>query len=387
MRLEYDVAIIGLGAMGSATVYNLAKRGLRVAGFEQFLPAHDRGSSHGGTRIIRQAYFEHPDYVPLVLQAYKLWNELERESERKLLLKTGGILIGPPESLLITGALGSAKKNDLKYRLLTNAELREEYPMFQISPTDIALFEQEAGVLFPEECVRAYLERAQELGATLHFNSKVEEWNATDGRVEIKVNGRKIYAKKLIFTAGAWTSKLFHSDFDLPLVVERIVNYYFEPSSNTGAFTSEHLPVFIWDYPGKPFYGIPNVHGDGVKVGFHHSNIMTDPDHVNRKVSNTEIEEIKERLAQAIPSLNGTLLKAKICMYTTTPDEHFVIGLHPNHENIIIASPCSGHGFKFASVIGEILSDLAIQRKTRHSIELFSPIRFKNAKQHITNVN
>jgi sarcosine oxidase len=348
-----DVTVIGLGVMGSAAAYQLARRGLRVLGLEQFSPAHDRGSSHGRTRVIRQAYFEHPDYVPLVLRAYELWRALESETKRPLLAKTGGLMIGPADGPVFRGSLESARRHSIPHRLLTREELSRRYPFMRFADRDEALWEEEAGVLFAEDCVLAFQDRARELGAELRFG----------------VKGALPPSGKAVITAGAWLPEIAP---DVPVRVERQMMHWFDlPPGHAPT------PLFIWDRGNPPFYSIPDVRGDGVKVAFHHGGEFTTPDAIRRDVSEDEVRAMRERLRETIPVLAERHRRSITCMYTNTPDEHFAIGFAAGRPGTVLASPCSGHGFKFASVIGEIVADLVIDGKTRHPIAPFGLNRFR----------
>jgi sarcosine oxidase len=375
MKAErYDAIVLGLGGMGSATVYHLARRGRRVLGLEQFTPAHDRGSSHGESRIIRQAYFESPVYVPLLLRAYELWRELERETGRELLRITGGLMIGPPESTIVRGSLESARRYGLAHRLLDATEIRREFPVFHVT-TEAGLYEEAAGALFPEECVLAHLDRAAALGAELRFETPVESWRPVDGGVAVVAGGRTVHADRLIVTAGSWAGRML-ADLALPLEVERNVVYWFVPGATPVAFAPGRFPIFIWDHPSFPLYGLPDLRGEGVKVGLHHSDQIVDPDRLPRDVGDDEVATVRVRLREQIPALDGRLNRTAVCMYTNTPDEHFVVGLHPRLPRVAIAAGFSGHGFKFSCAIGEVLAELAIDGVTRHPIAPFSPNRF-----------
>jgi sarcosine oxidase len=353
---RFDAAVVGLGEMGSAACYHLARRGLRVLGLERFGPAHDRGSSHGSSRIIRQAYFEHPDYVPLLLRAYELWRELQAESGMRLLLRTGGLMIGPEEGAVVSGALKSARRHALAHKLLTPAELRRMIPAFE-PVREVALYEPEAGVLFPEDCVVAHLDGARRRGAVLRFGALVESLDS-------------IPAERVVITAGAWASRFLPN---LPLSVERVLLYWFEPG-DVAPFAPDRFPIWIWDVPGLAFYGFPSLDGETVKVAFHHGGEPADPDALRREVARAEVDRMRERLRRTIPALDAPLRRAVACMYTNTPDEHFAIGLE--RPGAAFAAGFSGHGFKFASVVGEILADLVVDGKTRHEIGFLSPRRF-----------
>jgi sarcosine oxidase len=381
---------MGLGAMGSAAASQLAGRGARVLGLERYTPAHDQGSSHGRSRIIRQAYFEHPAYVPLLLRAYELWQQLEHETGRRLLTLTGGLMIGPPASQVVAGSIRSAQEHGLPYEALDAAEIRRRFPPFNPDPEVVALYETRAGVLDPEECIRAQLELATRRGAALHFEAPALRWEAAPSGDRVRVTtARGAYeAARLVLAAGAWAPALLADPsassgqaLGLPLAVERQVLYWFEPIGGAGLFQPERFPIWIWEVgPDLDLYGFPAQDGPpgGVKVAFYRTGDegTCTPETIDRDVHPAEIERMREALAACVPSLNGELRATMTCMYTNTPDQHFVIGAHPRHPQVVIASPCSGHGFKFASVVGEVLADLALDGATRHPIGLFDINRF-----------
>lgn len=376
----FDVIVIGLGGMGSATVYQLAQRGQHVLGLEQFTSPHNRGSSHGKSRIIRQAYFEHPSYVPLVLRAYELWQQLEQETEQSILSLTGGLMLGGVNSTIVQGSLHSAQKHGLAYELLDTADIHKRFPVLSPDPDTVAVYEPNAGFVRPEIAISAYLDRATQLGATLHFEETVLDWTATDQGVQVITTSNQYKAAKLVIAPGAWATQMLK--LDLPLVVERQVLYWFEPISHAEQFNPGCLPIYVWEtQDGTQFYGFP-AHGnldEGIKIAFFRTRQAQQtctPTTIDRTVHKYEIERMRECLAQYIPTLNGRLVNTTTCMYTNTPDEHFVIGLHPHYAQVVIASPCSGHGFKFASVVGEILADLSIDAQTHHPLELFAPNRY-----------
>ncbi len=378
-----DAIVVGLGAMGSAAACHLAARGQRVLGLEQFQPAHDRGSSHGHSRVIRLAYFEHPDYVPLLHRAYALWDRLERDTGRALLRITGGLMIGRPDSEVVSGSLRSARAHGLAHELLDAAAIRRRYPPFTPSPAVVGLFEPTAGVLAPEACAHAHLERAVSHGAEIHVDERVVGWEARangDG-VTVRTTRSTYEAGRLVLAPGAWASTLFDLP-DVPFEVERQVLYWFDPDDGTEPFSPDRFPIYVWDLgEGVQVYGFPAQEGPpgGVKVAFFRTGLGTrcTVDTVDRQVHPEEVGQMRNAVSDAIPSLaRGRLLATATCMYTLTPDHHFVLGLHPRHQQVVVASPCSGHGFKFASVIGEILADLAIHGGTEHPIALFSPLRF-----------
>lgn len=386
--MHFDIIICGLGAMGSAAAYCLASSGLRVLGLDRFHPPHNRGSSHGRTRIIREAYFEHPAYVPLVQRAYELWNELEAKSGRKLLLPTGGLMIGPQDGVLFAGAKRSAEEHHLQHRLLSSEDLRREFPVFRVSNNEVAVWEPRAGILFPELCIQTHLELAAKAGAVLRFGGEVVSWKPEGNGVSVTTATGNYTADHLLISAGAWLNSVA-PELHLPLSIERQVLFWFEPavsssfsssfsssSSSSNLFTPDRFPIFIWENePHKFMYGFPDL-GDGVKVAVHHQGEVSAPDRLNRDVSSEETDRALRLLKRHLPAAAGKLKSAAVCMYTNTPDEHFILDFHPAHRQVLIASPCSGHGFKFAAVIGEIVSDMLTGKKPGFDLSLFRIDRF-----------
>lgn len=371
-----DAIILGLGAMGSAAAYHLARRGVQVIGLEQYTPAHDRGSSHGRSRIIREAYFEHPDYVPLIQRAYEQWRALQEGSGARLLVMTGGLMIGPDDGVLVQGALASARMHHLPYELITADEVQRRFPPFRLQPGTVAVQEPNAGVLFPEACVRAHLDGASRAGAALHFEEPVLRWTADGGGVEVVTAAQTYAASRLVITAGPWAPQVLR-ELGLPLVVERNVMYWFAPLRTPGAFAPERFPIYIYEYRKDAFfYGFPAVPDTSVKVAHHHSGVFCSPETIRREVAPDEVARMRALLAAHLPDANGNLLQTAACLYTNTPDGHFIIDRHPQWSHVTLACGFSGHGFKFASVVGEVLADLAIDGWTRHPVDLFRLARF-----------
>ncbi|HEX3437298.1 MAG TPA: N-methyl-L-tryptophan oxidase [Pseudacidobacterium sp.] len=379
MTERYDVIVIGLGGVGSAAACHLAVRGKRVLGLERFTPGHDRGSSHGNSRIIRQAYHENPEYVPLVLRAYELWERLERDSGSELLCITGGLFVGHENSGVIRGSVFSAKKHGLAYECLDAAEVRRRFPVFQPRPDDYAVFEAKAGFLRPEVAVKAHLQIAVQHGATLHFEEPISDWRGTaSGTVRIVTEKGAYESSHLVLAPGAWAPELLRS-LVLPLHVRRHVMAWFDPVADRDLFLPERFPIYIWDtHSGVVFYGFPATDGvnGGVKAAIHSGGDVCTADSIELGISESDIAEIREQLVEYLPELNGRLLHAATCMYTMTPDENFVVAQHPEYSGVTIACGFSGHGFKFTSVLGEILADLAIDGSTGYPIEFLSPKRF-----------
>jgi sarcosine oxidase len=380
MSRPFDAIILGLGGMGSAAAFHLAARGQRVLGFDQFAPPHDQGSTHGQSRVIRQAYYEDPAYVPLLLRAYELWNELERKSARQLLTLTGGLMLGLPDSGVVAGSLRSAQQHGLPHELLDANAIRKRFPQFAPAADTIALFETNAGVVRPEETVRANLDLATRFGAELHCEEEVTTWKVAGGNVRITTPRGNYEAGQLVIAAGPWLTKVL-AGLALPVQVERQVQFWFEPVGSVAPFLPDKFPIWIWETKdGAHPYGLPAIEAasGGVKVSIHHGgkHPRCTPDTIDRTVSEAEIAAVRGCVSALIPALNGRCLKAVTCMYTNTPDEHFLIDRHPVHPQVLIVSPCSGHGFKFCPVIGEIVADLVAQGQTRHDINAFRLSRF-----------
>ncbi|HVU22720.1 MAG TPA: N-methyl-L-tryptophan oxidase [Opitutus sp.] len=370
MPESYDVAVVGLGAMGSAVACHLARRGQRVLGLDRFRPPHTNGSSHGQTRIIREAYFEDPLYVPLVQRAYELWAELENRSGRNLLETTGGLMIGRRESAVVSGARRSAELHRLPHEVLTAAEVIHRFPALRPADDMVAVWEPRAGVLFPEACIETHLALAQADGAELRCDETVTSWQAEGDGVTVTTSSGRYHAGQLLLTAGSWIASLV-PELARTFTVERQVLYWFQPRAHPANFSPDRCPIHIWEAaPHHHFYGCPDF-GHGVKVAFHHQGETTHPDRVRREVDDPEIAAIRKILETHLPDAAGPLRSAETCLYTNTADEHFWINRHPQHAQVLIASPCSGHGFKFSSVIGEILADLLTTGNSRFDLSLF----------------
>lgn len=366
----YDVLIAGLGAMGSATATELARRGVGVLGLDRYAPPHALGSSHGGSRIIREAYFEHPLYVPMVQRAYELWRALEKSSGVRLLLETGGLMIGRPDSALIEGSLRSAEIHRLPHTMLTAAEVRARFPALHPEQDMVAVLEPRAGVLFPEACISAHLGEARRHGAELRFDEPVLRWESDGDFVRVFTSRGEYRARQMIVTAGAWVESLLPG-LELPLRVERQVLHWFDPTSNVAAFTPSRCPIHLWQFDnGLFFYGFPDL-GTGVKAAFHHAGEVTTADGVRRDVTPAEIGTVRAALRRFVPAADGPARASAVCLYTNMPDEHFLIDRHPGEARVLVASPCSGHGFKFAPVVAEILADLVQGKPPRFDLTLF----------------
>ena len=372
---RYDAAIIGLGAMGSAAAWMLARRGLSVVAFDRFRPPHNLGSSHGDTRVIREAYYEDPSYVPLVQRAYELWGELAAATDRQLLRRTGALMVSEADGLLVPGALASAREHNIPHEPLSAAEIRRRFPVMAPRESLIGLFEHRAGALDIEGCISAQLELAARNGAELRFDTPIERWTPADlndleSPIEIQTPDGVVAADRLILTAGAWTASLLRK-LALPLLVSRQVMFWLRPKGDASRFLAGNLPIWMWERGRQDFgYGLPDF-GHGVKVGHHFPDEAVEPSDYDRNIHPRDEATIRAWLGDTLPDASGQILRAETCLYTNTPDAHFLLDLHPKRPNIVAACPCSGHGFKFAPAIGEAIADLAIDRRSRHDLHLF----------------
>jgi sarcosine oxidase len=357
---HFDTIVLGLGAMGSASLYHLAKTGRRVLGMDRFEPPHAFGSSHGQTRIIREAYFEDPAYVPLVQRAYQLWEQLAAESGRVLFRQTGGLMVGPPGSTVLEGSKQSAQRHRLPHEILSASEVRRRFPALRPSEEMWALLEPRAGILFPEECIRAHLEIARQHGAEIMVNSEALRWETDGTIIHLPTAQGTFTTSRLIVCAGPWLSQLV-PELAPVLEVERQVLYWFEPREHAGAFAADQLPVHLCEFaPGQYFYGFPDL-GEGYKIARHHAGTRTHPQQVDRQAGAAESAAMRELLERFVPDANGALRESVVCLYTNMPDEHFLIAPHPAHSHVLVVSPCSGHGFKFSSVVGEVAARWAVR--------------------------
>lgn len=359
MAFSFDILVVGLGAHGSAALYHLAATGKRVAGIDRFTPPHERGSSHGQSRIIREAYHENPVYVPFLRAAYELWDALQKEAVRPLLLTTGALLLGTEDTKVVSGARLSAETHGVNFEWLAAAEIRRRFPAFRPTDDTVAIWENRAGILYPEECIKTHLRGAAIRGAEIRCDETVLNIRPSGAGVEVKTSKGTYSAGKVIVSGGAWVGALL-PELRLPLTFERQVVSWFRDSERSGGevLRAGRMPVYIWEYErGRMFYGFPDL-GQGIKVGFHHGGRHIQPDELKQEWSPEEIKEIQD-IARAWLAIDPVFQTASVCMYTNTPDEDFIIDEYPGAPQILVLSPCSGHGFKFSSVIGKIASDWA----------------------------
>jgi sarcosine oxidase len=372
---RFDVVVVGLGVMGSAALHRLAVRGVRVLGIEQFEPGHDRGSSHGATRIIRLGYFEHPSYVNLLRDAYPLWRELEGKIGRRLLHITGIAEIGTPASALVQGTLAAARLHALPHDVLDAAALMRRYPAFHVPSDFVAVVQPDGGFLDAELALLAFIELARAAGAVTRTSERVLAIEPHSGGVRVVTGSDAVDASAVIVTAGARVKSLI-PDLSAPLRVTRQVLAWFEPRK-TAMFSGDRFPVFMIESPHGFHYGFPMDASRGVKVGkHHHLDEAVDADNYDRTVSACDEGVIRAALKSYIPAADGKLVAATTCLYTMAPDGDFIIDALPDWPQVVIGSPCSGHGFKFAPLVGEILADLATTGQTPRDISRFRLTRF-----------
>ncbi|MCS6870269.1 MAG: N-methyl-L-tryptophan oxidase [Anaerolineae bacterium] len=377
MSGHYDVIVIGLGVMGSAAAYHLAKAGQRVLALEQFELDHRMGSSHGESRIIRYAY-THPLYVQMAHESFGLWRALEQASGKRLMVRTGGFDFGEPESPTLRQTRQTLEATAIPFEWLDSQEAARRFPQFKLEPHMVALYQPDAAYLAASACVIAQAELARTLGADLLFETPVVRIEPLQDRVRVYTADRVHEADKLVLTGGPWMGKLLGAlDLPLPLQPTREQIVFFEPH-DSALFTPERCPVFIFHSPTW-FYGLPNVDGSGVKIGIHCNNEPCDPDRVNRTPDRAYIERVQAWTRQYVPLAAGKVKEARVCLYTMTPDEHFVIDRHPAYPQIVFGAGFSGHGFKFGNLIGKLLADMALGNQVSYDLNLFSLARFRQS--------
>jgi monomeric sarcosine oxidase len=392
----YDVIVLGAGGVGSAALYHLAHRGARVLGIDRYHPPHDRGSTHGTTRVIRQAYFEHPDYVPLVVEGYRLWHDLEQQVGRRLFHETGLVEIGRADGVVVPGVLRAAEEHRLEVEQLFAAEIEHRWPGLRVPDEMVGVYEPGAGYLLVEECVRAHLEAAAAAGARLRTDTEVHGWSATGDAARVRTSAGEFAAAALVIAAGPWAGSMLSSIWEgeapaepsagsqfasagaspSPLTVLRKSLFWFEcdaPQYDAAA----GFPVFLFELPAGMFYGFPKLDGRGVKVAEHTGGRpIDDPANVNREIDPGEERVLRDFLAAHLPGVSPRVADHAVCLYTMSPDEHFIVDRHPAHANVVFAAGLSGHGFKFTPVLGLALANLAHVGTTDLPIGFLSLERF-----------
>ncbi|WP_372895506.1 N-methyl-L-tryptophan oxidase [Stieleria sp.] len=364
---NWDVIVIGLGGVGSAAAYHLAARGCRVLGLDQHHRLHTYGSSHGKTRIIRQAYFEHPSYVPLLRRGYELWYELEQSVDEHLFHRTGLVELGPKDGVVIPGVLRSAAEHGLAIEELSIAEVARRWPglagrALHSQAHWQAVIEKDAGYLRVEACVDAHLRLAEQASAALQHERPVRHWRATPHGVEVTTDDGVEHAERLVIAGGPWSGQLL-SGLGIRLSVLRKYQYWYAPQQ-TGYDQRDGFPCFFHETPTGYFYGFPSNERDGLKVSRHSGGTPVTTPTSPHPPDGTDQSLIEDYLNAFLPGV-GNHLQAQVgCYYTVTPDEHFIVDVHPDHPQVVIVAGLSGHGFKFTSVLGEIASQLALDGQT-----------------------
>lgn len=376
--MHYDHIIVGAGSMGVAAGYFLAKKGQRVLLLDAFNPPHDQASHHGETRLIRYAYGEGLYYVPMALRAKELWEDLQQQTDEMIFHQTGIINIGYKDHPFMNNVIASAKQFHLPLEVMQADDIQKRWKGLQIPEQLIGCFEPTSGVLRVENCIRSYRTLAVRLGATIRTNSKVVDVQSKDGIVEVTVaSGERFTANTAIISVGAWAKQLLHAlHLELPLQPTRKTFAWYE--ADEALYDEQHFPGFAFDFDGEAYYGFPSIEGAGLKMGRHDGGDAIHPDDARIPFGDvaTDASDLHTFLQTYMPNV-GPLKFGKTCMYSMTPDEDFIIDRHPQHSNITIAAGFSGHGFKFASVVGEILSELAMNEKPQFDLTPFSINRFK----------
>ncbi len=371
---HYDVIVIGVGGVGTAALYHLARRQARAIGLDRFPPGHDRGSSHGQTRIIRLAYYEHSDYVPLLRRAYELWDELEQMSGQPLFRKAGLLMAGPPAGEMMTGVLHAAKEHNLPLERLSTVEASQQFPGFRMPDDFTALFERQAGYLMVEDCVRAHANAANKAGGALHSGVEVRGWKVDGSTVIVETDQGALSADRLVITAGAWANHLLYS-LNVPFTVLRKPLFWYRTIDDSYRVDSG-CPCYMFETMDGLFYGFPQLDEQGVKVAEHTGgDCVENAFDVDRALRPSDQTRVEAFARQHLPAVSNECTAHAVCMYTMSPDSHFVVGTHPEHPQVVFTAGLSGHGFKFTSVLGEIMAELALEGMTRHPVGFLSHTR------------
>lgn len=376
MGKHYDVIVVGAGSMGMSAGYYLAKSGWNTLMIDAFDPPHENGSHSGDTRLIRHACGEGLSYVPIALRAHELWNELQKQTNERIFLNTGVITFGPSDSLFVQTAINGARQYNINTKTLSAKQINETWPGITIPDGQIGCYEPEAGVLFSQNCIRAFKRLALNHGAELKINSPVMHIDILNDSVEVQTPSETVTANKLIITGGAWNKKIL-DDLDLKLQLQpsRQTIAWFD--SNDILYKSDGFPGFFADVPSGVYYGFPSIDGTGLKIGRYDNGDPIDPTYYNKSFGSyvKDEKDISGFLNAYMQQANGNINVGKTCMFTNTLDEHFVIDKHPKYEHIVIAAGFSGHGYKFSSAVGEILYELATKGKSKQDISLFKITR------------
>ncbi len=386
MMQAYDTIVLGVGGFGSGALYHLARRGTRVLGIERFGIAHDRGSSHGQTRIIRKAYFEHPDYVPLLHRAYELWHELERESGCQLLHPVGLFIAGEPACESVSGTLLAARLHNLSVDKLDAREARRRFPGYRFHDDFAVVFEPEAGYLEVENCVAAHIAAAVKHGAVVQTGETVVMWESDGRRVTVRTDRGVYSAASVVITAGPWASQLLDDssdsaasseslDWSAKLRVVRKPVFWFAAGADYDLARGNS--TFFFETSAGQFYGFPRIDGQTIKLAEHTGgDTVSDPLTVDRELQPSDLTRVNDFMRDFLPALDPRPVRHSVCMYTKTPDSHFIIDRHPAWANVVFGAGFSGHGFKFTTVLGEALADLAQTGETKLPVDFLSMHRF-----------
>lgn len=374
----FDLIVLGTGGVGSAALYLAAKRGLRCLGVDAFPPAHALGSSHGQTRIIRQAYYEHPDYVPLAIASYDHWHAVEQEAGEQVFVQTGLLQVGPSEGEVVCGVRESARRYHLAVDELSQAEIAHRFPGFRVPEGMAGIYEATAGYLRVERAVALQLELAQKHGAVLETGQRVVSWNVNAGQggsVEIETDaGRRFSTARLIITAGAWAAQLL-PDLSRALTLLRKPQFWFpvvDPSVRPA-----DSPAFLYEMPEGVFYGFPPIAGR-MKIAQHSGgDPVANPLTVERSILPTDLPPLQRFISGQLPGLDPNPADHSVCMYTMSPDQHFVVDRHPQYPQVAFAAGLSGHGFKFTGILGQALVELAVDGSTLLPVQFLSAQRLK----------
>jgi sarcosine oxidase len=375
-REHFDAIVVGVGGMGSATVFELARRGMHVVGLEQFQLGHDQGSSHGRTRVIRKAYYEHPGYVPLLERAYEQWYDLEQRTGARLFVECGCLNIGDPSSELIRGVQATCTEHAMPVEELSAGEINRRFPALRFSDPYVGLLEHCAGFLLVEDCVRAHIAAATSLNAVVNDNEPVLGWRESGGVYEVRTERKTYVAKRLVLTAGPWATKLL-ADLGAPLTVMRQTPLWFGVS-DPAQFRRDRLPVYMADTPDGYYYGFPVIDSLGHKVARHYgANELADPTQIERGLDERDETDVRAFLQKHVPAATGTRTYGSVCTYTLTPDRHFILDRNPKYPGVAFAAGFSGHGYKFAPIVGSIMADLVERGTTGNDIDMFRVNRFR----------
>ena len=366
---KYDVIVVGCGGVGSAALYSLSSRGFRVAGLDKFSPPHHNGSSHGHTRAIRKAYFEHPDYVPLLQSSYKLWRELEQKSHKELMNLVGLLEVGPPDGMLVTGVRQSAELHNLPVEFLSPSEVSNQFPGLSLREEFEIAYEKDAGYLLVEDCIESFLSLAVNSGAELLTETMVLDWSAKPGGVSVRTSKGLIAGDALILAGGPWASSLLGSIDGVRLELRKKHMYWYS-NQNPKYFSSSGFPVFALELPeednNRVYYGFPQINSDGVKLAEHTGGLLVNSADNVQNMIDPDANETDLFRRTYLPHISGSVSRHESCLYTLSHDENFYLDVHPQFDNVAFAAGLSGHGFKFAPVLGEVLADLVTKCASLH---------------------